>query len=84
MHQCVRPSFQLLFHDSQAAALSLAHNAAQAEAEEAAKLKAKRSAEQKAETRQQTGSIGGHYFPVVGDGHQPHIRGLYTHCKDSL
>ena len=30
------PSFQLLFHDSQAAALSLAHNAAQAEAEEAA------------------------------------------------
>lgn len=53
MHQCIRPSFQLRFHDGQAAALSLAHNAAQAEAEEAAKLKAKRSAEQKAETQQQ-------------------------------
>ena len=23
-------------------------------------------------------------FPVLGDGHKPHIRGLYTHCKDSL
>ena len=25
-----------------------------------------------------------HYFHIVGDGHQPHSRGLYTHYKDSL
>ena len=23
-------------------------------------------------------------FHIIGDGHQPNTRGLYTHCKDSL
>ena len=25
-----------------------------------------------------------HYFHIMGDGHQPNNRGLYTHFKDSL
>ena len=25
-----------------------------------------------------------HYFHIIGDGHQPNSRGLYTHYKDSL
>ena len=24
-----------------------------------------------------------HYFHMIGDGHQPNSRGLYTHYKDS-
>ena len=24
------------------------------------------------------------YFHIIGDGHQPNSRGLYTHYKDSL
>ena len=29
--------------------------------------------------------LNSHWFPVVGDGHQPNSRGLYTHYdKDSL
>ena len=24
------------------------------------------------------------YFHIIGDGHQPNSRGLYTHHKDSL
>ena len=24
-----------------------------------------------------------HYFHIIGDGHQPNSRGLYTHYKDS-
>ena len=28
--------------------------------------------------------LDSHWFPVVGDGHQPNSRGLYTHYKDSL
>ena len=28
------------------------------------------------------GSIN--YFHIIGDGHQPNSRGLYTHYKDSL
>ena len=36
----------------------------------------------------QTGSymcqgLNSHYFHIIGDGHQPNSRGLYTHCKDS-
>ena len=27
--------------------------------------------------------LNSHYFHIVGDGHQPNSRGLYTHCKDS-
>ena len=30
------------------------------------------------------GSINSHYFHIIGDGHQPNSRGLYTHYKDSL
>ena len=29
------------------------------------------------------GSINSHYFHIIGDGHQPNSRGLYTHYKDS-
>ena len=29
------------------------------------------------------GSITSHYFHIIGDGHQPNSRGLYTHYKDS-
>ena len=25
-----------------------------------------------------------HYFHIIGDGHQPNSRGLYTHYKDSV
>ena len=28
------------------------------------------------------GSINYHYFHIIGDGHQPNGRGLYTHYKD--
>ena len=28
--------------------------------------------------------LNSHYFHVIGDGHQPYSRGLYTHYKDSL
>ena len=28
--------------------------------------------------------LNSHWFPVVGDGHQPNRRGVYTHYKDSL
>ena len=28
--------------------------------------------------------LNSHYFHVVGVGHQPNNRGLYTHYKDSL
>ncbi len=28
--------------------------------------------------------LNSHCFPMVGDGHQPNSRGLYTHYKDSL
>ena len=27
--------------------------------------------------------LNSHYFHIIGDGHQPNSRGLYTHCKDS-
>ena len=30
------------------------------------------------------GSINSLYFHIIGDGHQPNSRGLYTHYKDSL
>ena len=26
--------------------------------------------------------LNSHYFHIIGDGHQPNSRGLYTHCKD--
>ena len=29
------------------------------------------------------GSINSHYFHIIGDGHQPNSRGLYTYYKDS-
>ena len=29
-------------------------------------------------------SINSHYFHIIGDGHQPNSRGLYTHYKDSV
>ena len=29
------------------------------------------------------GSINSLYFHIIGDGHQPNSRGLYTHYKDS-
>ena len=29
------------------------------------------------------GSINSHYFHIIGDGHQPTSRGLYTHYEDS-
>ena len=28
--------------------------------------------------------LNSHYFHIMGDGHQPNSRGLYTHYKDSL
>ena len=28
-------------------------------------------------------SINSHYFHIIGDGHQPNSRRLYTHYKDS-
>ena len=28
--------------------------------------------------------LNSHYFHIIGDGHQPTSRGLYTHYKDSL
>ena len=28
--------------------------------------------------------LNSHYFHIIGDGHQPNSRGLYTHYKDSL
>ena len=28
--------------------------------------------------------LNSHYFHIIGDGHQPSSRGLYTHYKDSL
>ena len=28
--------------------------------------------------------LNSHYFDIIGDGHQPNNRGLYTHYKDSL
>ncbi len=28
--------------------------------------------------------LNSHYFHIIGDGHQPNSRGLYTHNKDSL
>ena len=27
--------------------------------------------------------LNSHYFHIIGDGHQPYSRGLYTHYKDS-
>ena len=27
--------------------------------------------------------LSSHYFHIIGDGHQPNSRGLYTHYKDS-
>ena len=27
--------------------------------------------------------LNSHYFHIIGDGHQPTSRGLYTHYKDS-
>ena len=27
--------------------------------------------------------LNSHYFHILGDGHQPNSRGLYTHYKDS-
>ena len=27
--------------------------------------------------------LNSHYFRIIGDGHQPNSRGLYTHYKDS-
>ena len=27
--------------------------------------------------------LNSHCFPMVGDGHQPNSRGLYTHYNDS-
>ena len=27
--------------------------------------------------------LNSHYFHIIGDGHQPNRRGLYTHYKDS-
>ena len=29
------------------------------------------------------GSINSHYFHIIGDGHKPKSRGLYTNYKDS-
>ena len=29
------------------------------------------------------GSINSHYFHIIGDGHQPNSRGLFTNYKDS-
>ena len=29
------------------------------------------------------GPINSHYFHIIGDGHRPNSRGLYTHYKDS-
>ena len=28
--------------------------------------------------------LNSNYFHIIGDGHQPNSRGLYTHYKDSL
>ncbi len=28
--------------------------------------------------------LNSHYFHIIGDGHQPNSRGLYTHYKDSV
>ena len=28
--------------------------------------------------------LNSHYFHIIGDGHQPNSRGLYTHYKDSM
>ena len=28
--------------------------------------------------------LNSHYFHIIGDGHQPNSRGLYTHYKDSF
>ena len=28
--------------------------------------------------------LNSHFFRIIGDGHQPNSRGLYTHYKDSL
>ena len=28
--------------------------------------------------------LNSHYFHIIGDGHQPNNRGLYTHYKDSV
>ena len=28
--------------------------------------------------------LNSHFFHIIGDGHQPNSRGLYTHYKDSL
>ena len=28
--------------------------------------------------------LNSHHFHIIGDGHQPNSRGLYTHYKDSL
>ena len=30
-----------------------------------------------------TNVLNSHYFHIIGDGHQPNSRGLYTHYKDS-
>ena len=28
--------------------------------------------------------LNSHYLHIIGDGHQPNSRGLYTHYKDSV
>ena len=28
--------------------------------------------------------LNSHYFHIIGDGHQPNSRGLYTHYKDPI
>ena len=33
--------------------------------------------------RQVCQGLNSHYFHIIGDGHQPTSRGLYTHYKDS-
>ena len=35
------------------------------------------------EKKQMCQGLNSHYFHIIGDGHQPNSRGLYTHYKDS-
>ena len=34
-------------------------------------------------TKHMCQGLNSHYFHILGDGHQPNSRGLYTHYKDS-
>ena len=38
----------------------------------------------KLERKHMCQGLNSHYFHIIGDGHQPNSRGLYTHYKDSL